>query len=92
MQGYDGNRQKAYDQTYGDMLTYRAGRRGKYVFFTGIIRTARNIILPVTLEERLVNAVRNGNVEAMHAQLSRGIPGERADYGDISPTMMRISW
>lgn len=79
---------KAYDQTY-DMLTYGAGE-GKYVFFYGDYQDSKEYYyFPVTLEERLVNAVRTGNVEAMHAQLSE-VYQVNVLTRNISPTMMHF--
>lgn len=79
---------KAYDQIY-EMLYYGAGS-GKSVFSYEDYRDSKEFYyFPVTLEERLVNAVRVGNTEAMHAQLSE-VYQVNVLSRNINPSMMHF--
>ena len=79
---------KAYDQVY-EMLTFGDSSGKAVVFYEDYQDSKEFYYFPVTLEERLVNAVRAGNAESMHAQLSE-VYQVNVLSRNISPSMMHF--
>lgn len=77
---------KAYDQVC-EMLTFGDSSGKTVVFYEDYQDSKEFYYFPVTLEERLVNAVRTGNAESMHAQLSE-VYQVNVLSRNISPSMM----
>lgn len=79
---------KAYDQVC-EMLTFGDSSGKTVVFYEDYQDSKEFYYFPVTLEERLVNAVRTGNAESMHAQLSE-VYQVNVLSRNISPSMMHF--
>lgn len=79
---------KAYDQVC-EMLTFGDSLGKTVVFYEDYQDSKEFYYFPVTLEERLVNAVRTGNAESMHAQLSE-VYQVNVLSRNISPSMMHF--
>ncbi len=79
---------KTYDQVY-EMLQYGAASGRKVLFHEDYLGSREYYYFPVPLEERLVNAVRTGNEENMHAQLTE-IYRINVLERSISPSMMHF--
>ena len=79
---------KAYDQVC-EMLTFGDSSGKTLVFYEDYQDSKEFYYFPVTLEERLVNAVRTGNAESMHAQLSE-VYQVNVLSRNISPSMMHF--
>lgn len=79
---------KAYDQVC-EMLTFGDSSGKTVVFYEDYQDSKEFYYFPVTLEERLVNAVRTGNAESMHVQLSE-VYQVNVLSRNISPSMMHF--
>lgn len=79
---------KSYDQVY-EMLQYGSGSDKNVSFYEDYLESKDYYYFPGPLEERLVNAVRLGNVESMHEQLKE-IYQVNVLERDISPSMMHF--
>lgn len=79
---------KAYDQVC-EMLTFGDSSGKTVVFYEDYQDSKEFYYFPVTLEERLVNAMRTGNAESMHAQLSE-VYQVNVLSRNISPSMMHF--
>lgn len=79
---------KAYDQVC-EMLTFGDSSGKTVVFYEDYQDSKEFYYFPVTLEEHLVNAVRTGNAESMHAQLSE-VYQVNVLSRNISPSMMHF--
>ncbi|MDF2538028.1 MAG: AraC family transcriptional regulator [Herbinix sp.] len=82
------NISKAYDQVY-EMLQYGADSCRKVIFYDDYLTCREYYYFPVSLEDRLVNAVKTGNAENMHAQLTE-IYQVNVLERSISPSMMHF--
>lgn len=79
---------RSYDQIY-EMLQYGFVSDKNVLFYEDYLESKDYYYFPVTLEERLVNAVRTGNMESMHEQL-REVYQVNVLERDISPSMMHF--
>lgn len=79
---------KAYDQVY-EMLQYGAASGRKVLFHEDYLGGGEHYYFPMPLEDRLVNAVRTGNAENMHAQLTEIYQVNLLERS-ISPSMMHF--
>lgn len=79
---------KSYDQVY-EMLQYGAAS-DKHVFhYRDYVDGREYYYFPVSLEERLVNAVKTGNIESMHDQLKE-VYEINVMERSITPSMMHF--
>jgi len=79
---------KAYDQVC-EMLYYGTVPMNSVIFYEDYQDSKEYYYFPVTLEERLVNAVRLGNTEAMHTQLSE-VYQVNVLSRNLNPSMMHF--
>lgn len=79
---------KAYDQVC-EMLYYGTVPMKSVIFYEDYQDSKEYYYFPVTLEERLVNAVRLGNTEAMHTQLSE-VYQVNVLSRNLNPSMMHF--
>ncbi len=79
---------RSYDQIY-EMLQYGSSSGKNVLFYEDYLESKDYYYFPATLEERLVNAVRLGNLESMHEQLKE-IYQVNVLERDISPSMMHF--
>lgn len=79
---------KSYDQLY-EMLQYGSAPDKNVFFYEDSLESKDYYYFPGPLEERLVNAVRLGNMESMHEQLKE-IYQVNVLERDISPSMMHF--
>lgn len=79
---------KAYDQAC-EIMEYRAGSDNDILFYDEYQDKKEYYYYPVTLEERLINAVKTGNTEATREQL-RQVYTMNVLERDLSPAMMHF--
>lgn len=79
---------RAYDQTC-EMLRYSTGTEKRVFFYEDYLDNREYYYFPVPLEERLVNAVRTGNLEGMHEQL-KAVYQVNVMERSLSPSMMHF--
>lgn len=79
---------KAYDQAC-EIMEYRAGTEKEILFYDEYQDKKEYYYFPVTLEERLINAVKTGNTESTREQL-RQVYTMNVLERDLSPAMMHL--
>lgn len=79
---------KAYDQVC-EIMEYRADSGKEVLFYDEFVDKKEYYYYPVTLEERLINAVKAGNTEATREQL-RQVYTINVLERDLGPAMMHL--
>lgn len=79
---------KSYDQVY-EMLQYGAASDKRVFYYEDYVDGREYYYFPVSLEERLVNAVKTGNIESMHDQLKEVYEINIMERS-ITPSMMHF--
>lgn len=79
---------KIYDQVY-EMLQYGPVSSKNVLFYQDYLNSREYYYFPTPLEERLVNAVKTGNMESMHAQLTE-VYQINVIERSVSPAMMHF--
>lgn len=79
---------RSYDQAC-EMLRYGDNTDKKVFFYEDYLDSRDHYYFPVLLEERLVNAVRTGNLAVMHEQL-REVYRVNVMQRNLSPSMMHF--